>query len=173
MGKEFRAYRFRLYPDRDQETQMTKTFGCCRFLYNHMLEDKIRHYEETGKMLRNTPAGYKGEYPWLKEVDSLALANVQRNLEAAYRKFFREPSVGFPRFRSKHHSRASYTTNLVNGNIRLSGRRLKLPKMSPLRIIVHRDVPEKGRLKSVTVTREPSGKYYASLLYETAKMRTA
>ena len=167
MGKEFRAYRFRLYPDRDQETQMTKTFGCCRFLYNHMLEDKIRHYEETGKMLRNTPAGYKGEYPWLKEVDSLALANVQRNLEAAYRKFFREPSVGFPRFRSKHHSRASYTTNLVNGNIRLSGRRLKLPKMDPVRIIVHRDVPEKGRLKSVTVTREPSGKYYASLLYET------
>ena len=167
MGKEFRAYRFRLYPNRDQETQMTKTFGCCRFLYNHMLEDKIRHYEETGKMLRNTPAGYKGEYPWLKEVDSLALANVQRNLEAAYRKFFREPSVGFPRFRSKHHSRASYTTNLVNGNIRLSGRRLKLPKMDPVRIIVDRDVPEKGRLKSVTVTREPSGKYYASLLYET------
>ena len=167
MGKEFRAYRFRLYPDRDQETQMAKTFGCCRFLYNHMLEDKIRHYEETGKMLRNTPAGYKGEYLWLKEVDSLALANVQRNLEAAYRKFFREPSVGFPRFRSKHHSRASYTTNLVNGNIRLSGRRLKLPKMDPVRIIVHRDVPEKGRLKSVTVTREPSGKYYASLLYET------
>ena len=167
MGKEFRAYRFRLYPDRDQETQMTKTFGCCRFLYNHMLEDKIRHYEETGKMLRNTPAGYKGEYPWLKEVDSLALANVQRNLEAAYRKFFREPSVGFPRFRSKHHSRASYTTNLVNGNIRLSGRRLKQPKMDPVRIIVHRDVPEQGRLKSVTVTREPSGKYYASLLYET------
>ena len=167
MGKEFRAYRFRLYPDRDQETQMTKTFGCCRFIYNCMLEDKICHYEETGKMLRNTPAGYKGEYPWLKEVDSLALANVQRNLEAAYRKFFREPSVGFPRFRSKHHSRASYTTNLVNGNIRLSGRRLKLPKMDPVRIIVHRDVLEKGRLKSVTVTREPSGKYYASLLYET------
>ena len=111
MGKEFRAYRFRLYPDRDQETQMAKTFGCCRFLYNHMLEDKIRHYEETGKMLRNTPAGYKGEYPWLKEVDSLALANVQRNLEAAYRKFFREPSVGFPRFRSKHHSRRKEDSN--------------------------------------------------------------
>ena len=166
MGKEYRAFRFRLYPDADQAVQMAKTFGCCRFLYNRMLEDKICYYEETGKMLRNTPAGYKGEYPWLKEVDSLALANVQRNLEAAYRKFFREPSVGFPRFRSKHHSRASYTTNLVNGNIRLVGRRLKLPKMRPVRIIVHREIPEEARLKSVTVVREPSGKYFASLLYE-------
>ena len=92
MGKEYRAFRFRLYPDADQAVQMAKTFGCCRFLYNRMLEDKICYYEETGKMLRNTPARYKGEYPWLKEVDSLALANVQRNLEAAYRKFFREPS---------------------------------------------------------------------------------
>ena len=151
MGKEYRAFRFRLYPDADQAVQMAKTFGCCRFLYNRMLEDKICYYEETGKMLRNTPARYKGEYPWLKEVDSLALANVQRNLEAAYRKFFREPSVGFPRFRSKHHSRASYTTNLVNGNICLVGRRLKLPKMRPVRIIVHREIPEEARLKSVTV----------------------
>ena len=167
MGKEFRAYRFRLYPDRDQETQMTKTFGCCRFIYNCMLEDKICQYKKDKTMLRTTPARYKREYPWLREVDSLALANEQLHLEAAYRNFFRDPSIGFPRFKARHHSRTSYTTNVVNGNIRLSGRRLKLPKMSPLRIIVHRDVPEKGRLKSVTVTREPSGKYYASLLYET------
>ena len=166
MGKEYKAFRFRLYPDAEQEVQMGKTFGCCRFLYNLMLEDKIRHYEETGKMLRNTPAGYKEKYPWLKEVDSLALANAQLQLEGAYKKFFREPSVGFPRFRSKHHSRTSYTTNLVKGNIRLVGRRLKLPKMSPVRIIVHREIPEGARLKSVTVIREPSGKYYASLLYE-------
>ena len=56
-----------------------------------MLADKIRHYQEEKKMLKNTPAGYKKEYPWLKEVDSLALANVQLNLEGAFRKFFREP----------------------------------------------------------------------------------
>ncbi|MBQ9156835.1 MAG: transposase [Eubacterium sp.] len=166
MVKYYKAYRFRIYPSPDQEQQMAKTFGCCRFIHNHMLEDKIREYKENGKMLRTTPAMYKGEFPWLKEVDSLALANVQLQLEAAYKKFFREPSVGFPRFRAKHHSRDSYTTNLVNGNIRLMGRRLKLPKMSPVRIIVHREIPEDGKLKSVTVVREPSGKYYASLLYE-------
>ncbi len=76
-----------------------------------MLADKIRHYQEEKKMLKNTPAGYKKkEYPWLKEVDSLALANVQLNLEGAFRKFFREPGVGFPHYKSKKHSRKSYTT---------------------------------------------------------------
>ena len=69
-----------------------------------MLADKIRHYQEEKKMLKNTPAGYKKEYPWLKEVDSLALANVQLNLEGAFRKFFREPGVGFPHYKSKKHS---------------------------------------------------------------------
>ena len=85
-----------------------------------MLADKIRHYQEEKKMLKNTPAGYKKEYPWLKEVDSLALANVQLNLEGA----FREPGVGFPHYKSKKHSRKSYTTNMVNGNICLQGRLL-------------------------------------------------
>ena len=166
MGSAYRAYRFRICPGKRQAGQLAKTFGCCRFLYNHMLADKIRTYQETGKMLRNTPAQYKEKFPWLKEVDSLALANVQLHLEAAYRNFFKNPASGFPKFRSKHHSRDSYTTNAVNGNIRLEGRRLKLPKMDPLRIIVHRPVPADGVLKYVTVVREPSGKYFASLLYE-------
>ena len=88
--KSQRAYKFRLYPDRAQETLFHKTFGCCRFLYNHMLADKKEMYEKTGKTQRLTPAGYKKEYPWLREVDSLALANVQLHLEAAYKKFFAE-----------------------------------------------------------------------------------
>lgn len=159
-----RAYRFRIYPNREQQEQLSKTFGCCRFLYNHMLADKIAEYERSGAMLRITPAQYKKEYPWLKEVDSLALANVQLHLEAAYRNFFRNPSVGFPKFKSRHHSKDSYTTNVVNGNIRLDGNHLKLPKLSPVRIVLHREIPETMRLKSVTITREPSGKYYASFL---------
>ena len=73
--------------------------------------------KKTKKMLKHTPAMYKREYPFLKEVDSLALANVQLHLEKAYKNFFREPKIGFPRYKSKHHSRNSYTTNLVNGNI--------------------------------------------------------
>ena len=130
-----------------------------------MLADKIEHYKKEKKMLRNTPASYKKEYPWLKEVDSLALANVQMHLESAFRKFFREPSVGFPRFKSKKSARKSYTTNVVNGNTFLEGKYLKLPKMAAVRIKLHRPISEKWKLKSVTVSREPSGKYFASLLF--------
>ena len=128
-------------------------------------------------MLRNTPASYKKEYPWLKEVDSLALANVQMHLESAFHKFFREPSAGFPRFKSKKSSRKSYTTNVVNGNIFLEGKYLKLPKMTAVRMKLHRPISEKWKLKSVTVSREPSGKYFASLLFccenQTAEKRPA
>ena len=84
------AYRFRIYPTEEQKILLGKTFGCCRFLYNQMLDDKIREYEKTKKMLKNTPAMYKREYPFLKEVDSLALANVQLHLEKAYKNFFRD-----------------------------------------------------------------------------------
>ncbi|WP_368261736.1 helix-turn-helix domain-containing protein, partial [Blautia wexlerae] len=100
MRKINRAVKIRIYPNKEQITQIEKTIGCSRFLYNRMLVDKIRYYQEEKKMLKNTPAGYKKEYPWLKEVDSLALANVQLNLEGAFRKFFREPGVGFPHYKS-------------------------------------------------------------------------
>ena len=93
------AYHFRIYPNREQEVLFAKTFGCCRFLYNQMLNDKIREYKATKKMLRNTPAMYKKAYPFLKEVDSLALANVQMHLEKAYKNFFRNPKIGFPKFK--------------------------------------------------------------------------
>ena len=91
------ACRFRIYPTEEQKILLGKTFGCCRFLYNQMLNDKIREYEKTKKMLKNTPAMYKKEYPFLKEIDSLALANVQLHLEKAYKNFFRDPKIGFPR----------------------------------------------------------------------------
>ena len=111
-----------------------------------MLADKIEYYKKEKKMLRNTPASYKKEYPWLKEGDSLALANVQMHLESAFRKFFHEPSAGFPRFKSKKSSRKSYTTNVVNGNIFLEGKYLKLSKMSAVRMKLHRPISEKCRL---------------------------
>lgn len=161
-----KAYKFRLYPDREQAELFRKTFGCCRFLYNHMLADKIDLYEKTGKTKRLTPAGYKKTYPWLKEVDSLALANVQLHLEAAYRNFFKRKEAGYPKFKSKHRSRKSYTTNVVNGNIRLEGGKLRLPKAGYVRIKCHREIPADYVLKSVCVSMEPSGRYNASLLYE-------
>lgn len=164
--KAQRAYRFRLYPGREQEKLFHRTFGCCRFVYNRMLADKKAMYEETGKTKRLTPAGYKKDFPWLKEVDSLALANVQLHLEAAFARFFEPGKNRYPRFKSKHRSRKSYTTNVVNGNITLEDGRLRLPKAGTVRIRQHRRIPEGYVLKSVTVSMEPSGKYYASLLYE-------
>ena len=114
-----RAVKIRIYPNKEQIVQIEQTIGCSRFIYNQMLADKISYYQKEKKMLRNTPAGYKKEYPWLKEVDSLALANAQLHLESAFRKFFREPACGFPRYKSKKHARNSYTTNALNGNILL------------------------------------------------------
>ncbi len=160
------AYRFRIYPTEEQKIFLGKTFGCCRFPYNQMLNDKIREYEKTKKMLKHTPAMYKKEYPFLKEVDSLALANVQLHLEKAYKNFFRDPKIGFPRFKSKHHSRNSYTTNVVNGNILVESKRIRLPKLKWIAMKKHREPAEGLCLKSVTVSMEPSGKYFASLLYE-------
>ena len=161
-----RAYKFRLYPDGEQAELFQKTFGCCRFLYNHMLADKTEMYEKTGQINRLTPAGYKKDHPWLKEVDSLALANVQLHLESAYKKYFSQEKAGHPKFKSKHRSRKSYTTNVVNGNIRIEGGKLRLPKAGHVKIRCHREIPEDYVLKSVTVSMEPSGKYYAALLYE-------
>lgn len=145
---------------------LAKTFGCVRFIYNRMLSDKIKHYEETKQKLNNTPAQYKKEFEWLKEVDSLALANAQINLQTAYKNFFRSPKVGFPKFKSKKSNHRSYTTNCVNGNIKLVNGLLTLPKVGKIKMKQHRQIPSDYKLKSVTVSQTPSGKYYASILFE-------
>ncbi len=145
---------------------LAKTFGCVRFIYNRMLSDKIKYYEETKKKLNNTPAQYKAEFEWLKEVDSLALANAQMNLQRAYNHFFRSPKIGFPKFKSKHKSKKSYTTNYVNGNICIENGCIKLPKIGFVKLKQHRSIPSDYQLKSVTVSQTASGKYYASVLFE-------
>ena len=96
-----KAFKFRLLPNQAQIDLLAKTFGCCRFIYNKMLEDKIIYYQETKKHLSVTPARYKQEFEWLKEVDSYSLCNEQINLQTAFRNFFRNSKVGFPKFKSK------------------------------------------------------------------------
>ena len=123
-----KAYKFRIYPNEKQKILIAKTFGCVRFIYNKMLGDKIEYYHQTQKKLNNTPAQYKTEFEWLKEVDSLALANAQMNLQDAYNNFFRDKKVGFPKFKSKKGSKRSYTTNCVNGNIVIGDSMIRLPK---------------------------------------------
>lgn len=161
-----KAYKFRIYPNVEQRTMLAKTFGCVRFIYNRMLSDKIKHYEETKQKLNNTPAQYKNEFDWLKEVDSLALANAQMNLLTAYNNFFKSPKIGFPKFKSKKSNRKSYTTNCVNGNISIADGYIKLPKVGFVKLKQHRNNPIGYKLKSVTVSQTPSGKYYVSVLFE-------
>ena len=161
-----KAYKFRAIPNAQQRELFAKTVGCVRFVYNRLLADKIAYYKETKKMLHNTPAQYKDEFPFLREVDSMALCNAQLQLQAAYKNFFRDKAIGFPKFRSKKSSRKAYTTNLINGNIAMVGNCLKLPKMGLVRVKFHRQIPDTHRIKNVTFSQDPSGKYYVSILTE-------
>ena len=160
-----KAYKFRLYPNKKQQEYFAKCFGCTRFIYNKMLADKIEYYKETGKMLNNTPAQYKKEYPWLKEVDSLALANAQMSLNKAYKNFFKDKSVGFPKFKSKKKNRHSYTTNNQNGTIYIEDKYIKLPKLkTKVKIVQHREF--EGKIKSCTISKTTTDKYYVSILVD-------
>ena len=165
-----KAYKFRLYPNKEQEIMFAKTFGCVRFIYNKMLADKIEYYKDTKQKLNNTPAQYKKEFEWLKEVDSLALANAQMNLQAAYGNFFRTPKVGFPKFKSKKKDKDSYTTNNQNGTVSIVDKKLRLPKVGLVKMVQHRVIPETEKIKSATITKTSSGKYYVSILVEYDKV---
>ena len=157
-----KSYKFRLFPNLEQRIFFEKTFGCSRFIWNQMLADRIAHYEETGDSLKNTPAQYKKEFPWLREVDSLALANVQLNLNKAYKSFF-ESRVSFPQFKSKK-TVQSYKTNNQKGTIALLDGKVKLPKVGWVKVKVHRQV--KGLIKSATISKTVTGKYFISILCE-------
>ena len=157
-----KSYKFRLYPNLEQRIFFEKTFGCSRFIWNQMLADKIAHYKETGETLKNTPAQYKGQFPWLREVDSLALANVQLNLNAAYKSFF-QSKFGFPNFKSKKTAQ-SYQTNNQKGTIALLDGKVKLPKVGWVKLKLHRQ--PKGVIKSATISKTATGKYFISILCE-------
>lgn len=167
--ERLKAYKFRIYPTEEQEIFFVKSFGCVRKVYNLMLDDRMKIYEDTKndsskKMSFPTPAKYKKDFPFLKEVDSLALANAQLNLDKAYKNFFRDKSVGFPRFKSKKNPVQSYTTNNQNGTVALIDNKfIKIPKLKSLvRIKLHRQ--PKGMIKSATISRHSSGNSYISLL---------
>lgn len=170
-----KAYKYRIYPTNEQKLYFAKTFGCTRFIYNKMLADRIKSYEENKDLdIKNikypTPAQYKKEYDWLKEVDSLALANAQMNLDKAYKNFFRDKSVGFPKFKSKKTNRFSYTTNNQKGTIYIDNGYIKIPKLkSKIKIVLHRQF--KGLIKSATISKTPSNQYYISILVDTENIQ--
>ena len=148
--------KYRLCPNNEQRILFVKTFGCCRKVYNLMLESKLQNYKITGKFITVTPAMYKKEYPWLREVDSLALCNKQLDLERAFNNCFNKSHkkrTGFPKFKSAKHDRKSYTTNNSNGTIAITGNYIKLPKLGKVKAVIHR-VPELNWvIKSATISQ--------------------
>ena len=166
-----RAIKYRAYPTTEQSVMFAKTFGCCRKVYNLMLSDKIESYKSTGKFVTVTPAKYKKDYPYLREVDSLALANKQMDLQEAFRNCFsksRKKNNGFPKFKSAKHTRKSYTTNNQKGTVAITNNSIRLPKIGHVKAIIHRKPDDNWSIKSATVTQESDGKFYISVLFEIA-----
>lgn len=169
-----KAFKYRIFPNSEQEVLINKTFGCVRFVYNKMLANRKEIYEQfkdDKEALKQQkymlPADYKKDFAWLKEIDSLALANAQLNLQTAYKNFFRDKSIGFPKFKSKHRDKKSYTTNNQSGTIRLiDNNTIRLPKLKDMRIELHRQLPPTAAIKSATISKTPTGKYHISILVE-------
>ena len=157
------AYKYRIYPNTEQKVFFAKCFGCVRFFYNKSLSDMNDIYKSIGKFKNITPASYKEDYPFLKEVDAFALCNAQLNRNAAFKSFFSR-KTSFPKFKSKRNDQ-SYTTN-NQGSVKFSNndRYISIPKCSRIRIKKHRDFI--GTIKSITVSMTTDNKYYMSLLVE-------
>ena len=162
-----KAYKFRIYPNKTQESLLQKTFGCVRFVYNHFLDRRIKAYEQNKKNIGYNECSkeltqLKKEKKWLKEPDKSSLQNALKNLDTAYKNFFNRQKAGFPKFKSKKNRYKSYKTNMTNNNIVFLGNKIKLPKIGKIKI---RDkyCQIEGRILSATVSQTPSGKYYVAL----------
>lgn len=160
-----KAYKFRIYPNKKQQELINKTFGCCRFVYNRYLAKRIEVYENnketfTYKQCSSDLTNLKKELEWLKEPDKFSLQNALKDLENAYKKFFKE-KARFPKFKSKKTNRFSYRTNFTNGNIQYCGRYIKLPKLGMVKVRDKQIL--QGRILNATISQESSGKYYVSI----------
>ena len=159
-----RAYKYRIYPDKEQRDFFARTFGCVRLFYNTSLDEMNKLYKEKKEYKDITPASYKERFPFFKEVDSLALANAQLNRNKALKSFFRKQNK-FPKFKAKR-NKQSYSTNNQNGTVYLSedGKYISLPKIKNIKIKMHRKFD--GVIKTVTVSKECDETYYVSILVE-------
>ena len=160
----------RLYPTGGQAEQIEKTFGCCRWLWNQMLSDVQEFYAATDLQYIPTPARYKKGAPFLKEVDSQALCSVHQNLRKAYLDFFRTPKAfGLPQFKAKKARRDSFTVYCrpyhTGPSIFLTGGGIQMPKLGVVKAKLHRKPLHWWSLRSVTVSKTRSGKYFASIVF--------
>lgn len=173
----YKAYKYRIYPNKEQQTKMNQFFGCCRFVYNKCIEwysDAYKSWKENGTDIGKTPllTEFKKDFEFLKECDNAALAYSRSNFEMAIKDFIKSKNgkrkgkrLCFPRFKSKHKSKMTYKTCDAHGGIRfVDGSHIKLPKMGLVKCVKHRDFD--GVIKAVTVEMKPSGKYYISVMIE-------
>ena len=165
-----KAYKFRLYPNKEQQVLINKTFGCARFIYNHYLAKSIEDYKNTGesKTYNQNSADstqLKKELTWLSDVDSWAITNSLRDLESAYRNFFRRckkgENPGFPKFKKKSHRQSYRTTNPNKYKLNIKDGKIRLPKLGFVKFKQDREI--EGRWLNMTISRTPSGKYYLSI----------
>lgn len=162
-----KAYKFRIYPTKEQEVLIQKTFGCCRFVFNRFLGIKSDMYKETNKSLSYGACCkeltlLKNEFEWLKEVDSDALQKELKNLHQAYENFFKKRAK-YPKFKSKKNNHKSYTAT-QNRTMEVKDNMIKLPKLKWIKAKIHR--PINGRILNATISQESDGKYYVSLCCE-------
>ena len=168
---QYSTVKARLYPDEAQAELFEKTFGCCRYIWNQMLEDQQRFYFETGAHFIPTPAKYKKEAPFLKEVDNQALTQEYNKLSQAFRVFFKNPEAfGAPKFKKKKTDRDSFTAcnhEFESGpTIYITKNGLRLTKAGIVKAVFPRRPRGGWKLKRVTVEKTKTGKYYAYILYE-------
>ena len=164
------SYKFRLYPTNAQKNQISRNFGCCRYVFNHFLAQKQEHYKETGKaptrfQQDKALTSMKQELPWLKEADSTSLQAALQDLDAAFQNFFRRAKKGekpgYPRFKSKKNRHKAYKSKCVGANIKVLGNVVQLPKLGLVKCRISKEV--RGRILSATVSQNPSGKYFVAL----------
>ena len=166
-----KSFKYRLYPNKEQQVQIQKTFGCCRFVYNQTLAYRIELYKTQGKSLSKYDCeaymihNLKTKHKWLLKPDKFALSSAIENLDNAYQKFFKE-HAGFPKFKSRHNRRQSYITKISNNNIEVSFKKnqIKLPKLHWVKARFHREFI--GKIKRATIVQNPSGRYFVSVLVE-------
>lgn len=164
------SYKFRIYPTAAQAEQIQRTFGCCRFVWNHYLALRKDLYEQDGKTMNYNACSVdmtqlKKTIPWLREVDATALQSSIKDLDTAYQNFFRRvkqgQKPGYPKFKSKHNRRRSYKSKYVGANIKVLDKAVQLPKLGLVKCHVSKEV--KGRILSATVSQNPSGKCFVAI----------
>ena len=165
------SYKFRMYPNSQQIGLIQRTFGCCRFVYNYYLSERKTRYAANGETMNYVACAtdmtkLKKALPWLSEVDATALQSSLRDLDTAYKNFFRHIKQGckpgYPHYKSKRDNHKSYKSKCVGTNIRIIDRKhIQLPKLGSVRCAISKDIC--GRILSATVSQNPSGKYYIAL----------